>query len=263
MVGTPSVVSRAIELPRPPSRACLRLTESLPGSAHRSHPEAASPSVCQHAVGSASEPAPDTPTRLAARRASPDARCVGPTSAISLLRTSTRASLAPGSCASLRSLSPGDRLPSRQSDSLRRAAPGSSVHRDGRCLPFVACAVEPLAPLSRLPFWPPRSREGAAVGAELPRSHPRRVRVKDEARGMCDPRCLPSDKDHRPAAPFRAPGSGLRSRTAWPPMRERSTPFHQAGALASLGPVRPPSTCPVAAGTRFSGPWCRLPISAT
>jgi len=73
-----------------------RLTESLPSSAHRSHPEAASPSVCQHAVGSASEPAPDTPIRLAARRASPDARCVGPTSAISLLRTSTRASSAPG-----------------------------------------------------------------------------------------------------------------------------------------------------------------------
>jgi len=79
--------------------------------------------------------------RLTGRR---HARCVGPTSAISLLRTSTRASLvldASSACAPAQSR----RSPvARQCDSLRRAARispmGLDLHRGGRCLPVAMCA---------------------------------------------------------------------------------------------------------------------------
>jgi hypothetical protein len=66
---------------------------------------------------------------------------------------------------------------------------------------------------------------------KLPRSPPRRARVKDEACGMSDPRCLPSGENLCPATPFRAPGSGHRSRPAWPPRRDRPAPFHPSGLL--------------------------------
>jgi len=79
--------------------------------------------------------------RLTGRR---HARCVGPTSAISLLRTNTRASLvldASSACAPAQSR----RSPvARQCDSLRRAARispmGLDLHRGGRCLPVAMCA---------------------------------------------------------------------------------------------------------------------------
>jgi hypothetical protein len=114
------------------------------------------------------------------------------------------------------------------------------------------CRVSHFGPFARAKLPP----------CELPRPHPRRARV-NVACGMCDPRCLPSDKDLRPATPFRAPGSGLRSRTAWPPTRERSAPFHHAQALASLSRLDPRPRAPLPAGTRFSGSRCCLPTSAT
>jgi len=93
-IGTPSVVSRADQgLPRPPHRACL-VSESTARYAHRSHPEAGVRCVRQHAVRSAPGPAPCRrfALRLLVRHGS---RCFGPTSAISRLRTSTRASWVP------------------------------------------------------------------------------------------------------------------------------------------------------------------------
>jgi len=70
-----------------------------------------------------------------------DARCVGPTSAISPLRTSTRASpVLGGSCLLAQPPTRGDCLIHVRATSLRRVARspfGGAVHRDGRCLPVV------------------------------------------------------------------------------------------------------------------------------
>jgi hypothetical protein len=98
--------------------------------------------VRQHAVRRAPRLAPlrRFALRLIVRR---DARCVGPTSAISRFRTSTRASSvldASRACAPARSRrSPA----SHQSDSLRRAARClSGRQRGGRCLPTAMRACQ-------------------------------------------------------------------------------------------------------------------------
>jgi len=164
--------------------------------------------VRQYVVRSAPRPASRRrlALRLTGRR---HARCVGPTSAISLLRTSTRASLvldASSACAPAQSR----RSPvARQCDSLRRAAriplQGSS-HRGGRCLPVAMCAGlasdTPVASLTR-----PVTLARTPDSWEPPR--PPSTRPRERANRTDDPGCLPSGEDLRPAMPFRASGSGL------------------------------------------------------
>lgn len=94
-IGTPSVVSRPARVAPRRRAGFATLTESSPRCAHRSHPEAASPASVSTPWG-----APRGQRRIAdllcGSPSDPDARCVGPTSAFSLLRTSTRASVVPG-----------------------------------------------------------------------------------------------------------------------------------------------------------------------
>jgi hypothetical protein len=112
-VETPSVVSRADRVAPDAESRLSRLPRVSRGCTHRSHPEAGPRCVRQHAVRSASGPAPCRrfALRLLVRQG---ARCFGPTSAISRLRTSTRASLVPVSVMSLRSCLAGGLPGSRQ-----------------------------------------------------------------------------------------------------------------------------------------------------
>jgi hypothetical protein len=148
--------------------------ESASSFTHRSHPGAAA-LVCQHGLRRA--PRPASLRRLALRLlARGDARCVGPTSAISRSRTSTRASsalVASDACAPAKR---GDRLLHVQGDSLRWVARSPRRRRrGGRCLPAVTCANRtsdtPVASLT----WSRRSREPEPPWGppRSPASHPR------------------------------------------------------------------------------------------
>jgi len=93
-VGTPSVVSRSTGLPQTPSRACL-VDRECHAATHtvltpRLTPAACVSTPCGAPLGQ--RRAADLPCGSSCGS---DARCVGPTSAFSLLRTSTRASWAP------------------------------------------------------------------------------------------------------------------------------------------------------------------------
>jgi len=139
-----------------------------------------------------------------------DARCVGPTSAISRLRTSTRASsvLLP-SCACARAAREdlacftAVRLASAGPHDL----PAGEPHRGGRCLPVAMPAdrasdtpvASPRMPFALARWSHPGSRRGR-----------RRTAPVKDASQLNDPRCLPSLEGLRPATPFRASGSGLR-----------------------------------------------------
>jgi hypothetical protein len=137
---TPSTVPRPdFGFPRSECGACSLVGDSTL-HAHRVHLEAAAACVstsCGVLLGQ--RPVVRPALRPARRR---DARCVGPVSANSLLRTSTRASSVPCCVGALSRAAQPERSPApRQSDSLRRATRCPDVlHRGGRCLPAVVRA---------------------------------------------------------------------------------------------------------------------------
>jgi hypothetical protein len=119
-IGAPSIVSRPSGLPRAPRLRALSGSNAPRNPAHRSRLGAAA-SCVSTVVRSTPRPAP--PRRFALRLlVRGDARCVGPTSAFSRLRTSTRASSVPDASCALRACAMGRSPASRQCDSLRRAA---------------------------------------------------------------------------------------------------------------------------------------------
>jgi hypothetical protein len=149
-VETPSVVSRADRVAPDAESRLSRLPRVSRGCTHRSHPEAGPRCVRQHAVRSASGPAPCRrfALRLLVRQG---ARCFGPTSAISRLRTSTRASLVPVSVMSLRSCLAGDFLVHARESSLQRAAlAGFSSSREALSSPRHVCGRASDIPVAAL-----------------------------------------------------------------------------------------------------------------
>lgn len=154
------------------------------GDAHRSR---FGPAVCvrQHATAhsSASSGAADSPY---GSPISPSARCVGPTSAISRLRTSTRASWVSNGLRPAVGESPA----SRQDESLRRA---SRMHASRA---------------SDTPVASPTSVALARSGSRSRQERRHNARV-NRCAANDDPRCLPPNKDPRPAMLSRASGSGL------------------------------------------------------
>ena len=186
-----------------------------------------------------------------------DTRCVGPTSAISRFRTSTRASGVPdasravGACAAGRHLfhdrstrfgGPHAHWPLRALSSRCGACGPCLWHR---CR-FPPVALGACAPMRRL-------ESCLKIG-----STPTRERCALDA----DPRCLPSIGSLCPAAPFRAPGSGLDSTRGSTP---RCRGFATFGAFEPCDSTAfdPRSRVPLPASPRFSGSRCRPTTSAT
>jgi len=155
-----SRVTHGRVLPRPPLRVC-HVDRELTRRRAPFSPRDRLPCVRQHAVESA--PWPARARRLALRLVGRScARCVGPTSAISLLRTSTRASPVPGRSRAFARAFRG--IACHHVRTIRFGGPhqGHSVDLDRRLLPVGVCAAEPLASLSRLP------REAAPLARERP-----------------------------------------------------------------------------------------------
>jgi hypothetical protein len=201
-IGTPSVVSRAAT--GSPAAAVIALalvSESVTRCAHRSHPEAGLRCVRQHAVRSAPGPAPCRrfALRLLVRHR---ARCFGPTSAISRLRTSTRASWVPDfghgldarACRGTSWFTP-ERLASADRTvgfSFMARALSSPRHVCGRA------SDTPVAPSATALCA--HALVAVSVAAEAaPTGRVKRYLWES------GPRCLPFDKDLCPAMPFRAP----------------------------------------------------------
>jgi hypothetical protein len=201
--------------------------------------------VRQHSVRRA--PRPASLRRLALRLVvRGDARCVGPTSAIS--RSSYEHPRLVGSrcvmrlracaieeiaCFTFRTIRFGGlhvllAEPSRWALSSRRDA----------CKPNLwhPCRLPHGGHAARASMRRPEGR----------RDHPLRARV-NEARCRSDPRCLPSSKDRRPATPFRASGFGLR--------------LHRdlAAALLTIDAFSPP---PALSSRREPGSRPRAPLPA-
>jgi len=161
--------------------------------------------------------------------------------------------LAPDAFAPSRTrISPGP----RQDESLRWVAHTLSGRHGGRCLPATTRA-------NRTPDTPslPRLRLVCSRRLIVPRSPrpPPSARVND-AHGRSDPGCLPSNKDRRPATPFRASGSGLHARRDLAAATCAVDTFSSPQRLAELE-SQVPATHPVASGRRASldlGVACRL-----
>jgi len=216
--------------------------------------------VRQHAVRRAPRPAPRRrfALQLIVRR---DARCVGPTSAISRLRTSTRASSvldASGACAAARSR----RSPvSHQSDSLRRAARSlSGSQRGGRCLPTamraclasdtpVASSTTAHCARANVPLWKP------------PRPPPR-ARV-NEAYWLTIRGAFHRSRTIAPQRSFERPAPVFADTAALPPRCWLSMPFHPPGAFRIRVGRAPVHAARCQRDSRFSGPRRRSPTSAT
>jgi hypothetical protein len=216
--------------------------------------------VRQHACVNAPRPAPRS--RFALRLVVVVcARCVGPTSAVSRLRTSTRASSVPGRSraelvrtgvsavfTSARCASAGPTL----LVGVSRRGAFSSLRR--------ACEPASGTPVASL-TWCMLARAGMRR-RESRRGRHSRARVNG-ARGKDGPGCLPFSKDPCPAAFSRTPGSGLprgRDLAAAPSLVDAFSPSPVLSGWHGPGP-RPRAPCQ--RGSRLSEPRRRLPISAT
>jgi len=130
-IGTPFVVSRHDQVALTIGAASafvvrMRLATPTPFSPRRRR------SVRQHVERSA--PGPASCRRFALRfLVRHDARCIGPTSAFSRLRTSTRASLVPRCVMRFRACTRWGIACSRQCDSLRWAAHSLEIRRLRAC----------------------------------------------------------------------------------------------------------------------------------
>jgi len=173
--------------------------------------------------------------------------CVGPTSAFSRLRTSTRASLVPDASRAVSACAIGEIAcitPVRFASAGRTFSLGDSPlralsSRGDACWPCLwhPCRV---------------SHDGHCARARMGRRQRRRGRLlRARVNDACwrnDPRCLPSIESLRPATPFRAPGSGL---VPAPRCGHRDAgrrrPLARADPLGSVR-ARPPFTRSVASG---------------
>jgi len=238
--------------------ALVSLTESVTRClAHRSHPEAGLRCVRQHAVRSASGPAPRS--RLVLRLVVHlGARCVGPTSAISRLRTSTRASWVPGQGHAL-SLMPCPRSRLVHARETRFSGPHLTVvvHRGGVVFPSRCVRTRFGHPCRGSLVCRPLARTATGGSPRPPPARPREaVRVGDAARDAFRP-----TRTFAPRRPLERPAPAFACRAALPPRCRLSTPFHREGPC---GPYRPGPRprAQLLAGTRFYEPRRRLPSSA-
>jgi len=182
--------------------------------------------------------------RPAARR---DARCVGPTSAISLPRTSTRASSVPGRVKRLRAFVAREVACFHGRASRFGGSHDSPrIQHGGRCLPVGLRAHRAYdAPVASP--GDPRALARLRTSRGPPRPIPTRSRERARRSGGLER--LPSTEDPRPATPSRTSGSDL------PELRGLATvvlaidAFGSPRALAGLLGVWSPSTRPVATGT--------------
>jgi len=170
-----------------------------------------------------------------------NARCVGPTSAISRHRTSTRASLAPKRRQTLSRLHDrGDRLVHVSAIRFGGPQPPGGLHRTRLFLPraMFACRT------SGIPVASSLCAHSVRTGAHtwrLPRPSSSPPRERENRTN--DPKCLPSDEDHCPAVPFRAPGSGLTrpcGLATTPPAFDAFSPAPPSRMVAGWAPVRVP-----------------------
>jgi hypothetical protein len=130
----------------------------------------------------------------------------------------------------------------------------------GLLFPSRCVRTGPLTSLSPLPRVSFRSRGMRTRGSRQDRL--RLARVNDASRGNA-PRCLPSDKDLRPATPSRAPGSGLsrlRGLATAIPVLDAFSPSRPFRVREGRAPVHAPRC---QRESRFSEPRRRLPTSAT
>jgi len=230
------VTSRTVLASEPPPRASAPCVESSSASA-----------------------AP--PTRLAAPRAS--RRAMRRTDFCLLTSSYEHPRLVGSRCVMrLRAPQPGRSPVSRQSDSLRWAAPLSfGCHRDGRVVPFAMRADR----TSGIPVASPPADSPLARRIR-PRKSPRPsrpIRVNDAGRerrsGTPSIEQGPSPRDALSSARLRtSPALRLGHRYAG------SRPlFTRRGPLRTPGGPGSRSRIPAANGSRFSEPRRRLPISAT
>jgi len=188
-----------------------------------------------------------------------DARCVGPTSAFSRLRTSTRAFAGSRCVNRFRACAVGEIA---CFTAVRFASVGSTfslvVTAVGLLFPSRCVRAGPLTSLSPLPRVSSRSR--GMRTRESRRDRLQLTRVNGASRAD-DPRCLPSCKDPSPrdalsSARLRtSPGSRFGHRM--PGSRRLFTP----GCPCEHPRAGLPSTCPVANGSHASsslGAACRL-----
>jgi len=220
---------------------------------HRSHLGAAAACVsrsCGDLLGQRPEP-----TRLAASPCR-GARCVGPTSAFSRLRMSTRASLGSRGVMQAHAFR-GDRLchvrTIRFGGSHMASRPRALSSRNNVCEPCLwhPCRLSHGAHRARArvrSYEPPRSLSAC--------SRERYTRLRDRE-------CLPPVESSRSATPFRAPGSSFHQRrglaTAIPVLDAVASAATFFGSL-QLG-SRPRARCQ--RRSRFLESWRRSPTSAT
>jgi len=236
--------------------------KALHGFAHRSHLGAAA-RVRQH-IRAESSSASATCDWVALRLlSSSDARCVGPTSAISrssyehprlvgsrrVRRLRVRA-IEEIACITFRPIRFGG----------SHVVSFFGVVPVGVVFPPWRVQTEPLTTPVASPMGSHRSR-GMRLH-ESRQDRPHRVRV-NEARCRSHPGCLPSSKDRRPATPSRTPGSGLRLHCDLAAAMQEIDAFSPLLTLAShQEPVSRPRV-PLPPETRFSEPRRSLPTSAT
>jgi hypothetical protein len=139
------------------------------------------------------------------------------------------------SVASFRARFPGDRLPSRQSDSLRRAAPGSiCITSAGVVFPSRCVRPSLWHPCRVSQEKQPRSRESRRP--ESCRGHRPHARVKGVTCGVMARDVFRPTRTVAPRRPLERPAPDFALTAAWPPHRAQSAPFHPRGPLrASAG----------------------------
>jgi hypothetical protein len=216
-------VFRSTGLPRSPRCRALSGWNAPRHPAHRSRLGAAAACV---STLSRSTPRPASRRRFALRLlVRHDARCVGPTSAFSRLRTSTRASSVP---AASTALAPAQLGGIACFTAVRFASVGSTFSlgssRRACCSRRDACVPNLWHPCRASLVVAPRSR-----GVRTRRS--RRDRLTAHPRERCEqgrrsemPSVLQGSLD--PRRPFERPAPDLPCDAAWPPRARFSTPFH-------------------------------------
>jgi len=259
-IGTPSIVSRLVGLPRPPKLRAPSCLNALRTPAHRFHPGVAASCVstwCGVPLGQ--RRAADSPcgssfvaTRDASDRLLPSHVYVRAPAPRRFPGSSTAFAPAPRRY----------RLP--HVSAIRFGGPHVLpwIHHGGLVVPVVMRANR----TSDAPVASPSRVIPLARGAH-PEEPPRPPSTLPRERGGCsdDPGHLPSDELLCPATPSRAPGSGLPGSAAWPPRFSGCRHlFTSLWILADTTDGQAPVHVPrCQRESRFSGPRHRSPTSAT
>lgn len=203
----------------------------------------------QHVERNPPRPAPRRrlALRLAGRR---DARCVGPTSAISRARTSTRISPVLGTSSAC---APSRPRRSPDSTSVRLASAGctflSEIPRARRCPPDVKRANRASGTPVASPSQPTPLARCSLL--ESRREHCRFARVNVANRSVLRS-AFHRARTSAPQRPFERPARASPILAAWPPQEGLSTPFHPRVVLADGSEARSPVTRSAANGCRAS-----------